>query len=98
MLMLSPARIRHAQVKRNKGWVKMDSTSLVPGDIIMVREGERVPADVRIIETTSNCRFDTSAITGESTMRGCSMKQTSDDYLQSLNMALCGFLCVEGTY
>ena len=39
-----------AFVKRDKNWIKMDSTSLVPGDIVMVRDGERVPADIRIFE------------------------------------------------
>ena len=74
----------------------MDATSLVPGDIVMIEEGTRVPADIRIVETTNPCRFDTSAITGETTPRGSAMNQTSDDYFQSQNMALCGFLCVEG--
>lgn len=40
----------HATVKRDRNWVKLDSTSVVPGDIIMIRVDERVPADMRIIE------------------------------------------------
>lgn len=87
----------HASVRRNKNWVKMDSTSLVPGDIVMVRDGERVPADIRIIETTSPCKFDTSAINGEvNDRKSASTKHTNNDYLITENMAFCGYLCVEG--
>ena len=36
-----------AYVRRNKNWIKMDATSLVPGDIVKISDGDRVPADVR---------------------------------------------------
>lgn len=42
----------HAFVRRNGVWIKMDSNSLVPGDIIQVRTNERVPADIRVIEVS----------------------------------------------
>ena len=44
----------HANVRRNKNWIKIDATSLVPGDIVMVRDGERVPGDMRIVEVSMN--------------------------------------------
>ena len=75
----------------------MDSTSLVPGDVVMIRGGERVPADVRIIDATEPCRFNTSAIDGEVTaLKNVSAKNTSADYLLSENMVFCGYLCVDG--
>lgn len=40
----------HAMVLRNGDWLKMDAESLVPGDIVEVQAGERVPADIRLIE------------------------------------------------
>jgi hypothetical protein len=40
----------HAMVKRNGTLLNMDTTSLVPGDIVIINEGQRVPADIRIIE------------------------------------------------
>lgn len=44
---------------------KVDSTELVPGDIIVLTEGEKVPADARLIEG-SDVRVDESLLTGES--------------------------------
>ena len=40
-------------VRRNGSWIRMDVPSLVPGDIVRVSCGERVPADIRIIEVSS---------------------------------------------
>ena len=41
----------HAQVRRNKNYVNLDANSIVPGDIVKIESGSRVPADVRIIES-----------------------------------------------
>jgi len=38
---------------------------LVPGDIIILQEGEKVPADGRII-TATNLKINEAALTGES--------------------------------
>ena len=43
----------------------VDDSELVPGDIILLLEGERVPADARIIEST-NLKIDEAVLTGES--------------------------------
>ena len=59
--MLSP----HAQAKRNGQWVDIDADTLVPGDIVRLRSGDRVPADIRLFDT-NNLRIEESALTGES--------------------------------
>jgi len=43
-----------------------NSISLVPGDVIVLEEGNRVPADVRLIETI-NMQTNEASLTGEST-------------------------------
>jgi len=52
-------------VIRNGKEVLIDSKYLVPGDIIILKAGERVPADIRIIECT-DLLVDESTLTGES--------------------------------
>ncbi len=43
----------------------VESLSLVPGDLVSLEVGDRVPADVRIVEAV-NFRTDESSLTGES--------------------------------
>jgi Ca2+-transporting ATPase len=43
----------------------IDSSDLVPGDVVVLREGERVPADARVFEEFS-LEVDESVLTGES--------------------------------
>lgn len=52
-------------VLRDGAVVLLTSEQLVPGDIVMIDEGEKVPADVRLI-TSSSLRVDESQMTGES--------------------------------
>jgi magnesium-transporting ATPase (P-type) len=55
----------HADVRRDGEWGDVAAEELVPGDIVRVRSGDRVPADVRLIEVT-NLQIEESALTGES--------------------------------
>ncbi|PKG25226.1 calcium-translocating P-type ATPase, SERCA-type [Niallia nealsonii] len=53
------------QALRDGEWVKILSKELVPGDIIKFVSGDRIGADVRIIESRS-LEVEESALTGES--------------------------------
>ncbi|MFJ2298426.1 cation-translocating P-type ATPase [Oerskovia paurometabola] len=55
----------HAQVRRDGAWAQVDADDLVPGDVVRVRSGDRVPADLRLLSGV-NLRVDESALTGES--------------------------------
>lgn len=59
--MLSP----HAMVLRDGVQREIDAAALVPGDVVLLASGDRVPADLRLI-AHKELRVDESALTGES--------------------------------
>ena len=55
---------QQATVRRDGGRLPVDAAGLVPGDVLLVEEGERVSADARLVEGT--VEIDLSTLTGES--------------------------------
>ncbi len=62
---LSRLMPQSATVLRDGGAARMDVADIVPGDVILLAEGDRVPADGRVVEER-RLRLDESALTGES--------------------------------
>jgi len=87
-----------SQVKRSgRPWVNMEATGILPGDIVKINNGERVPADMRIISCSAGCSFDSAAVTGKHQPHViASTTLLAKDYLASPNMAFAGYLCVSG--
>jgi len=55
----------HARVVRDGQKAEIDAAELVPGDIIILRPGDKVPADARLFDT-HGLRVEESILTGES--------------------------------
>ena len=55
----------HAQVLRDGNRQEVMAASLVPGDIVYLASGDKVPADLRLLELRS-LRIEEAALTGES--------------------------------
>jgi Ca2+-transporting ATPase len=55
-----------ASVLRDNMEIEISATDLVPGDIILLRTGDKIPADARLIEAV-NLKTDEASLTGEST-------------------------------
>ncbi|MFI5015035.1 MAG: plasma-membrane proton-efflux P-type ATPase [Hyphomicrobiales bacterium] len=53
-----------ARVRRDSSWHVIPARELVPGDIVRVRSGDIIPADVKLL--TGALSVDQSALTGES--------------------------------
>lgn len=54
-----------SEVRRDGDWRKVPAEDLVPGDVVRLRAGDKVPADLRLL-TATNLRLEESALTGES--------------------------------
>ncbi|CAL1140841.1 unnamed protein product, partial [Cladocopium goreaui] len=56
-----------AMVLRNGSWQSIDAEDVVPGDILEVRVGDKVPADARVMQLkTTTIKIEQSQLTGES--------------------------------
>ena len=65
MRSLQKHTIQQVEVWRDGKITSLESSQLVPGDIIVLNEGDKVPADARLI-VGSNVRIDEAMLTGES--------------------------------
>ncbi len=64
---LMDIRPDYANVKRGEDYIKLDPDEVKIGDIMLIRPGERVPLDGKVI--SGNSLLDTSALTGEAVPR-----------------------------
>ncbi len=55
-----------ARVLRDGVWSVVPAKDIVPGDVVRVRGGDFVPADLKMVSTRAELAVDQSALTGES--------------------------------
>ncbi len=66
-----------ASVRRNGQMQTVMAEELVPGDIVMLQSGDRVPADLRLLRTRE-LRIDEALLTGESVPSGKSTEAVAE--------------------
>ena len=90
--------VAEAVVRRDGKKIRVNSTELVPGDIVMLTGGDRVPADMRLLETQS-LQMDESALTGESVPASKRPDPLQADTVLAdrVNMAYAGSLVTAGS-
>merc|ERR1711953_1296708 len=87
---------QYALIIRNGEKIEIKAEELTIGDIIEVKFGDRVPADMRVIECR-NFKVDNSSLTGESEPQARSPEFTHDNPLETKNLAFFSTNAVEGT-
>jgi sodium/potassium-transporting ATPase subunit alpha len=85
-----------ANVLRNGETATILAKELVIGDIVFVKGGDRIPADIRIIEA-SGMKVDNSSLTGESEPQARTPEFTHDNPLETKNIAFFSTNCNEGS-
>lgn len=88
----------HSRVRREGKIVKIESNQIVPGDIVLVEAGDRLPADVRFLHT-NGLELDESVLTGESLV----VSKTADilrvppvEMHEALNVGFAGTVVTSG--
>ncbi|XP_048588612.1 sodium/potassium-transporting ATPase subunit alpha-2 [Nematostella vectensis] len=87
---------QEATILRDGKKVVKNAEQVVIGDIIFVAIGDRVPADIRVIES-KGFKVDNSSLTGESEPQARGPEFTHENPLETKNLAFFSTNAVEGT-
>jgi magnesium-transporting ATPase (P-type) len=79
---------RHAVVLRDGQRLEIEAAELVPGDIVLLASGDRVPADLRLLRCR-NLRVDEAALTGESVPVEKSVDAVAEDAALAEQSSIC---------
>ncbi|KAK6485593.1 sodium/potassium-transporting ATPase subunit alpha-1 [Huso huso] len=74
----------------------INAEEVVVGDLVEVKGGDRIPADLRII-SANGCKVDNSSLTGESEPQTRTPDFSNENPLETRNIAFFSTNCVEGT-
>ena len=88
-----------AKVKRDGKYLEIDTSEIVPGDIIYLEAGKIVPADCRII-SCNNLFIDESVLTGETVpveKKNITLKKEKIQTADIINMAFTSTVVTNGT-
>ncbi|HPD81874.1 MAG TPA: HAD-IC family P-type ATPase [Candidatus Pacearchaeota archaeon] len=89
--------VSYAKVYRDGELIKVPSSQIVPGDVIFLEEGDKVPADARLIEI-NNLKTQEASLTGESFPQEKNIKilPESTSITDRTNMVFMGTMVVSG--
>ncbi|XP_078506487.1 potassium-transporting ATPase alpha chain 2-like [Lissotriton helveticus] len=86
---------QQALVIRDGQRLEVLAENLVLGDIVQVKGGDKVPADLRLLEC-QGCKVDNSSLTGESEPQPRSPEFSHENPLETKNLAFYSSTCLEG--
>ena len=95
---LTEVYARHAKALRGGKWRRVAAEELVSGDVVEMRIGDRVPADVRIV--SAHGMQVIPALTGETRRRavsGAARGEAGEGPVESRKMVFYGSHCCEGS-
>jgi magnesium-transporting ATPase (P-type) len=85
-----------ARVRRGGATVEIEAGELVPGDVLLLQEGDRLSADARLI--SGSVEIDASPLTGESqpVTRSATRSEPAQSLLEADDLVFSGTLCTGG--
>uniref|UniRef100_A0A8C6UQS5 Sodium/potassium-transporting ATPase subunit alpha n=1 Tax=Neogobius melanostomus TaxID=47308 RepID=A0A8C6UQS5_9GOBI len=87
---------QQALVIREGEKLQIDAELVVLGDLVEIKGGDRIPADLRVV-SSSSCKVDNSSLTGESEPQTRSPQFSHENPLETRNICFFSTNCVEGT-
>lgn len=88
----------NADIVRDGKPMTIPSSEIVVGDVVQLSLGQKVPADMRLIETSSDLKFDRSILTGEAEeVAGATDCGDETNFIEARNIALLGTYVCHGT-
>ena len=84
-------RVRRSGVER-----QLPADQLVPGDLVLLSEGDRIPADARLIES-EELLVNNAPLTGEARSQAMTTRAVSGRLIDSPNVAFAGCSVLRGT-
>jgi calcium-translocating P-type ATPase len=87
---------QHATVLRDGTPAVIEATGLVPGDVVVLEEGERIAADMRLL--SGDVEVDLSTLTGESVpaFRSAELHDATVPRLAAQDLVFSGTVCTGG--
>jgi len=85
-----------AAVIRDGVEINIEPTEIVPGDVVNIRGGDKVPADVRLVQSSA-LKVDNSSLTGEAEPQSRSVASSDPVVAESKNMCFMSTMCVLGS-
>jgi sodium/potassium-transporting ATPase subunit alpha len=86
---------QNCKVHRSGNVFELDAVNLVVGDIVEVKAGDKIPADILLI-WVNHLKVDNSSLTGESELQSRTDHKTDDNPLETKNIAFFTTLAQEG--
>lgn len=86
----------YVKVLRDGKEKEIRAREVVPGDIIMLSEGDKIPADARLIET-SELKVNNAPLTGESGPMLRNHEAFEGEFIESPNIAFAGTTVISGS-
>lgn len=80
---------------RNGAWAKIEARLLVPGDIIKVKGGDNIPADI-VLFACNEMKVNNASLTGESEDLIRVVEEKTTNIFESPNVAFFGTMCTAG--
>lgn len=86
----------HVRVLRDSAEREILAGEVVPGDVVLLQEGDKIPADARLIETSS-LKVNNAPLTGESETAIRTHEPYQAEFMESPNIAFAGTTVLSGS-